>query len=133
MNTYSASGVYTVSLKVNNGNGTNSKSATITVPSIYGYSFNDLNGNKVMDTGDAGISNMVISLNGYDTSRGTIISTTTKTNSTGYFEFKGVNSGVFTVSQSFVIGWLPTTDAAYTLTVPSNSPGIRKDFGNNRR
>jgi hypothetical protein len=31
-----------------------------------------------------------------------------------------------------VFGWLPTTNAAYTLTVPENSTSIRKDFGNNK-
>lgn len=87
MHTYPAARVYTVNLTVNNGNGTNTKLATNTVPSIYGYSFNDLNGNKIMDVVDVGISNMAINLNGYDTStsRETIISTTTRTNATGYY------------------------------------------------
>lgn len=135
MHTYPAARVYTVNLTVNNGNGTNTKLATITVPSIYGYSFNDLNGNKIMDVVDVGISNMAINLNGYDTStsRETIISTTTRTDATGYYEFKSVNPGVYTVLQGFAIGWLPTTDASYTMTVSSNYPGIKKDFGNSIR
>ena len=99
---------------------------------IYGYSFDDSNLNKKRGTGEAGLSNMTINLNGYDTCKGKLISTTMNTNSTGYFAFKGVNPGVYVISESFVIGWLPTTNVAYTLTVPSNSKSIRKDFGNSK-
>ena len=99
---------------------------------IYGYSFDDSNINKKKGTGEVGLSNMTINLNGYDTCKGTLVSTTTQTNSAGYFAFKGVNPGVYVISESFVIGWLPTTNVAYTLTVPSNSKSIRKDFGNSK-
>ena len=99
---------------------------------IYGYSFDDSNINKKKGTGEVGLSNMTINLNGYDTCKGKLISTTIKTNPTGYFAFKGVNPGVYVISESFVIGWLPTTNVAYTLTVPSNSKSIRKDFGNSK-
>ena len=73
--TYSLAGNYNVNLTVSNGNGTNSKLATISVPTIYGYSFKDLNKNKVMDSGEAGISNIAINLNGYDTSKGSLVTT----------------------------------------------------------
>jgi YVTN family beta-propeller protein/parallel beta-helix repeat protein len=96
---------------------------------IYGYSFNDSNINKKMDTGESGLSSTTINLNGIDTCKGKLISKTTKTNLTGFFEFKDVDPGVYAISESFVFGWLPTTDAAYTLTVPSNSTSIREDFG----
>jgi len=97
---------------------------------IYGYNFNDSNKNKKMNGKEAGLSDATISLNGYDTCRGKLVKTTTKTDSAGYYEFKDVNPGIYVVSKSFVIGWLPTTKAAYTLTVPSDSTSIRKDFGN---
>lgn len=73
---------------------------------------------------------MTISLYGYDTCKGRLVSKTTKTNSIGYFEFKGVDSGVYVVTESFVFGRLPTTNAAYSLTVPENSASMRRDFGN---
>jgi PKD repeat protein len=138
---YSKTGNYIVNLTVSNANGTNSKLGPINVSAvppicntstIYGYSFTDSNKNKIMDTGEVALSNMTININGYDTCKGTLVSTTTKTNSTGYFAFNGVDPGVYVVSESFVIGWLPTTDASYTLTVPSNSTKIRKDFGNSK-
>jgi YVTN family beta-propeller protein len=97
---------------------------------IYGYCFND--SNKKKNTRKVGLSTMTISLNGYDTCKGRLVSKTTKTNSTGYFEFKGVDPGVYVLSEGFVFGWLPTTDAAYSLTVPKNSASIRKDFGNKK-
>ncbi len=96
---------------------------------IYGYSFNDSNTNKKMDTGEYGLSSITINLNGYDTCKGKLIGKTTKTNSTGFFEFRDVDPGVYVISENFIIGWLPTTDAAYTLTIPSNSTIIREDFG----
>ncbi len=97
---------------------------------ITGYNFDDLNKNKKMNGKEVGLSDVTISLNGYDTCRGKLVKTTTKADSTGYYEFKDVNPGIYVVSKSFVIGWLPTTKAAYTLTVPSDSTSIRKDFGN---
>ena len=97
---------------------------------IYGYSFNDSNLDKEKNTEEAGLPGMTISLNGYDTCKGRLVSETAKTNSTGYFEFEGADPGVYVISESFVFGWLPTTDAAYTLTVPENSTSIKRDFGN---
>jgi YVTN family beta-propeller protein len=97
---------------------------------IYGYSFDDSNINKKKNSREAGFSKTTINLNGYNTCKGKLISETTKTDPTGYYEFKSVDPGVYVVSESFAIGWLPTTSAAYTLTVPSNSTSIRKDFGN---
>lgn len=34
------------------------------------------------------------------------------------------------LSEEFVTGWLPTTDAAYTIIVPSSPIKIKRDFGN---
>src|SRR5450759_1865792 len=99
---------------------------------IYGYSFNDSNANKTKEPGEGGLSNWTINLNGYDTCGGTLVSKTIQTNSTGYFAFTGIDPGVYVLSQNFAIGWLPTTDAAYTLTVPSISTSLRKDFGNRK-
>ena len=99
---------------------------------IYGYSFNDSNANKTKEPGEGGLSNWTINLNGYDTCGGTLVSKTIQTNSTGYFAFTGIDPGVYVLSQNFAIGWLPTTDAAYTLTVPSISTILRKDFGNRK-
>ncbi len=94
--------------------------------------FNRANDNKTKDTGEVGLSNWTINLKGYNTCTRTLVSTTIKTNATGYFAFKNVNGGTYVLSEDFVLGWLPTTDAAYTLRVPSNSVSIRKDFGNKK-
>ncbi len=95
--------------------------------------FNDTNGNRTKDTGEAGLSNRTINLKGYDTCTGTLVSKSMKTNvSTGYYAFNSINPGVYVLSEDFIIGWLPTTDAAYTITVPSSSTTIRRDFGNRK-
>ena len=99
---------------------------------IYGYSFNDKNSNKTKDKGESGLSNRVINLKGYDTCKGTLVSKLLKTNATGYYAFKSINPGVYVLSEDFVIGWLPTTDAAYTIAVSSYSMNIRRDFGNKK-
>ncbi len=52
--------------------------------------------------------------------------------SMGYFAFKNVNPGSYLLSEDYVLDWIPTTDAGYTITVPSNSTTIRRDFGNRK-
>lgn len=99
---------------------------------IYGYKFNDANGNKTKDVGEVGISGWTINLKGFDTCTKTIVSLTARTNSTGYYSFTGVNSGAYIVYENFVLNFLPTTDAAYTLRVPSASTSIKKNFGNKK-
>lgn len=99
---------------------------------VYGYKFNDVNGNKTKDSGEVGISGWTINLKGFDTCTKALVDLTTKTNSTGYYSFTGVNSGAYIVYENFVLSWLPTTDAAYTLRVPSASTSIKKNFGNKK-
>ena len=117
---------------------TSNKNFTISIPIIcktsliHGYSFNDKNGNKTMDSGEAGLSNRVINLKGYDTCTGKLVSKGITTNTTGYFAFKNINPGSYVLFEDYVIGWLPTTDAAYTLKIPSVSETIRKNFGNKK-
>jgi hypothetical protein len=99
---------------------------------IYGYKFNDANNNKTKDSGEVGISNWVMNLKGYDTCTGKLVSRTTTTNNTGYYRFGTINAGTYIVYENFVLGWLPTTGAAYTVTVPSKSTNIKRDFGNKK-
>lgn len=102
------------------------------VSTVYGYKFNDTNGNKTRESGEVGLPNWTISLNGFDTCTRTLVKRTVKTNSTGYFTFRNINSGTYALSEEFKSGWLPTTDAAYTLRISSGSTTIRKDFGNKK-
>ena len=102
------------------------------VSTVYGYKFNDTNNNKTKEPGETGLSNWTIGLNGFDTCTRTLVKRTVKTNSTGYFTFRNINSGTYVLSEEFKSGWLPTTDAAYTLRMPSSSTTIRKDFGNKK-
>lgn len=103
-----------------------------TVSTIYGYKFNDANGNKTKDSGESGISNWVMNLKGYDTCTKKLVSRTTMTNNTGYYKFGTVNPGTYIVYEDFVLGWLPTMSAAYTVTIPSTSTSIKRDFGNKK-
>jgi YVTN family beta-propeller protein len=99
---------------------------------ISGFSFNDSNGNKIMDEGEEGLSNWTINLKGQDMCKEILINKTMETNSTGYFIFEDTDPGVYVLSENSAVGWFPTTDAAYILNVPSNSTSIRKDFGNRK-
>ncbi len=99
---------------------------------IYGYTFNDTNGNRTKDAGEVGLSSWTINMKGFDTCARVLVNKVAKTNATGYFAFSGIYPGAYVVSEDFVIDWLPTTDAAYTLNVTSKSMSIRRDFGNRR-
>jgi YVTN family beta-propeller protein len=104
----------------------------VSASTIYGYSFTDINGNSAMDVGEQSLANLLITLKGYDTSTGTLVSKTTTTASNGYYTFTGINKGTYCVMQGFLVGWLPTSKAAYTFSVPSTATNIRKDFTNTK-
>jgi Tol biopolymer transport system component len=115
-----------------NNNFTISAPISCNTSTIYGYSFNDINSNKTKDKGEAGLSYRTINLKGYDTCTRTLVNKIIKTNATGYFAFKSINPGSYVLSQDYVLGWLPTTDASYNLNIPSVSVTIRRDFGNKK-
>ena len=127
--TSTSSPVYT---DTSNNNFTINPPISCKTSTIYGYSFIDTNGNKIKDSGEAGLSSRTINLKGYDTCKRTLVSKIITTNTTGYFAFKSINSGSYVLSEDYSLGWLPTNDAAYTLSIPSVSVTIRKDFGNTK-
>jgi hypothetical protein len=85
-----------------------------------------------MDVREQSLSNIEITLTGYDTSKGVLVSKTTKTATNRYYTFTGMNKGTYVFSQGFLLGWLPTSDVAYTILVPSSATNIRKDFANTK-
>lgn len=97
---------------------------------ISGYNFRDININGVKNAGEPGIFNWTIRLRGRDKCTNADITRMTKTNATGYFEFKNVTTGTYLLSEKIPAGWIPTTPGVYNLSLPHFTTTIRKDFGN---
>ncbi|OAN45081.1 hypothetical protein A6A03_02690 [Chloroflexus islandicus] len=65
--------------------------------SIGNYVWNDLNGNGVQDTGEPGVANVTVTLNG-TTGAGVTVNRTTTTNGSGLYLFDGLAPGTYTVT-----------------------------------
>ncbi len=102
------------------------------VSTIFGYKFNDTNENKIFDDNESGLGGWTIRLTGFDTNSRNVVNLATTTNSTGYFEFRNISSGSYTLSEMLRPGWMPTTSPFNRVNVPLISTTIRRDFGNRR-
>jgi uncharacterized protein (DUF2141 family) len=83
--------------------------------SISGKVFNDVNGDGVRSSDDAGLSGWTISLTGPDG--------TSKTETTlydGSYLFKGLSPGIYTVSEVLQYGWAATSPASRSATISSS-------------
>jgi hypothetical protein len=96
---------------------------------ISGYKFEDVNGNGVRDEGDNSLNSWTINLfNGQSAS-------TTLTDGSGYYEFTGLLTGEYTVSETNQEGWVqtkPSPTSTYSITVVSGTNSGPNDFGNFR-
>ncbi len=100
---------------------------------IYGYKFNDTNGDGIFNAGnESGLANRTIKLSGFDSCTRRFVDTSTITDVTGYFEFRDVAAGKYTLMEVLSPGWIITTPGNLTVSVPSVSTMIRKDLGNRR-
>jgi hypothetical protein len=85
--------------------------------SVSGYKYEDMLGNGVWDAGDTGLAGWTITLerstdggtnwNAYDT---------TTTDSSGYYEFKVCEGGLYRVSEVVVSGWVATAPISFEFT-----------------
>lgn len=92
---------------------------------ICGTKFHDLNANGVQDAGEPGLSGWVIE--GKDP-QGNFVGYAV-TDDQGRYCLLVPTPGTYTVSEQAQSGWLPTTPAALTVTVP---PAGQVNFGNRR-
>ena len=83
---------------------------------LYGYKFNDLNGNGV-DNGEPQLAGWTIVLVG-TSGAGNAVSATTVTGANGQYSFTGLAPGSYTVSEQQQAGWSQSTGGA-TLTLTS--------------
>lgn len=112
---------------------------TFSLPgSISGQKFNDLNGNGIKNTGEAGMSGWTIYLDTNNNSTLDSGETSATTDSTGNYSFSNLTVGTYRVREVLQSGWqqkLPGSGSAYkydvTLTSGQNVTG--KNFGNQRQ
>lgn len=82
---------------------------------IYGFKYNDINANGVVNAGEPALSGWTINLvgpNGYSQSR--------VSNASGYVEFAELDYGIYTYSEVMQPGWMetiPLSGRTYTFTV----------------
>ncbi|MGQ9718574.1 MAG: SdrD B-like domain-containing protein [Nitrososphaerales archaeon] len=96
--------------------------------SISGYKFNDMNNNTIFDPDESGIPGWEIQL--WNASG--LLETTT-TNSTGYYEFTGLEAGSYKVKEILTDGWKNTTLIEIEVVLPGSSISGNVsdvDFGN---
>jgi hypothetical protein len=100
---------------------------------VSGQKFNDSNGNGVWDPIELPLANWTIRLVG-TTQNGSKVSLTAYTDGNGFYEFKDVPKGTYTLSEGLKVGWnqtLPATPGTYPVTI-TNADVKDKDFGNRR-
>ncbi|MBI3123918.1 MAG: carboxypeptidase regulatory-like domain-containing protein, partial [Ignavibacteriales bacterium] len=116
------------------GNGTNftgidfgnAEDPTVTLGSICGIKFNDLNGDGKKQDNEPGISNWTINLSG-------TMNLTVRTDARGKFCFENLKFGNYTLFESMKDGWKPTapTSGSYTFELSEdNSHPDTFYFGN---
>ncbi len=94
---------------------------------IRGTVYNDVNANRVRDTGESSLSNVTIGL--YDGGGGLIASQIT--NSSGAYMFSGLVPGNYTVVETDPTGYVSTTPNSVAVTVPAGGTQT-VDFGDYR-
>jgi len=97
---------------------------SVLLGSISGYKWNDLDGDKVKDAGEPGLSGWTITLSG-------VGSTTTGLD--GYYEFTGLAAGPYTVSETLKAGWTqtyPVAPGTHTINLAAGENRINVNFGN---
>jgi hypothetical protein len=84
------------------------------ISGIQGTKWNDLNGNGVKDTGEAGLAGWTIYLD--QNNNGTLDTgeTSTLTDANGNYSFTGLAAGTFTVAEVMQSGWQQTSPGAVT-------------------
>ncbi|MBN1677609.1 MAG: hypothetical protein JW880_03640 [Candidatus Thermoplasmatota archaeon] len=93
---------------------------------IYGYKWNDLNGNGEWDCGEPPLANWTIS---FETLSGFYMYGTTTTNESGYYEFTGLPPGLYEVWEDVEPGWIPTSDPSVVVEIWGHRE-VRVDFFN---
>jgi protocatechuate 3,4-dioxygenase beta subunit len=97
--------------------------------SVSGNVYNDLNGNGQQDSGEPGLANWVVDVNGPGNS--VVASATTDAN--GNYTIPGVGPGSYTLAEVLQSGWTitqPTNPSFYSVTTSSGVNAVGRIFGN---
>jgi protocatechuate 3,4-dioxygenase beta subunit len=93
---------------------------------IYGYKWNDLNGNGMWDAGEPPLAGWTIS---FETLEGFYMFGTMTTDQNGYYEFTGLPPGLYEVWENVEPGWTPTSDPSVVVEIWGHRE-VRVDFLN---
>ncbi|MFY9605547.1 MAG: SdrD B-like domain-containing protein, partial [Thermoplasmata archaeon] len=93
---------------------------------IYGYKWNDLNGNGVWDLGEPALPGWTIWFEGWG--MGYLTGSAT-TDENGYYEFTGLPPGEYDVWEIGQDGWMPTTPSSVWVDIWGHSE-VNVNFGN---
>ncbi len=100
---------------------------------IYGFKWNDINGNRLPDIGESGLANWTIYLDSNSNGVFDMGESNTLTDSNGYFQFNNVSPGTYTVAEHMQSGWKqtwPGGSGSYTISVSASGPFSALYFGN---
>ncbi len=89
---------------------------------IFGYKFNDLNGNGT-DNSEPRLSGWTITLTG-TSNLGSAVSRTTTTNASGEYSFTGLAPGTYTVVEQQQAGWTQTAGGVQNFTLTSGQVAV---------
>lgn len=91
---------------------------------IIGYKFFDLNGNGVLNPGEPGIPGVTIQL-----FKGDKLVATTTTNSSGYYNFRHLGVGDYTVNEILPAGHVNTSPSTVLATIGPDTDTLTVNFG----
>ena len=112
-------------LNINNLNFGNRRD-TVTVGSLSGFKFNDINGNCIKDPLEQVLPGWTINLSGP-------VNLSTTTNSLGQYSFTSLPAGTYTVSEVLQTGWTqtcPVSPGTYTVNLSAGQQVTGIIFGN---
>lgn len=95
---------------------------------ISGMKFLDINGNGIMDAGDAGLPGWRIRLMKLGVPVDSVL-----TDVNGSYSFSTVSAGTYTLSEAVQTGWvqtLPASPGIYTISITSGTSLTNNNFGN---
>jgi hypothetical protein len=129
-----SAGYHTVSL-TSGQNSTGKNFADTQKVLISGTAFNDLDGDGVKDSGEAGIASRRIYLDADLDGVFDATETSTLTSSTGAYTFKTLAAGSYRVREVLPSGWRRTAPSAgyFSLTLASGASSTGRNFGSTQR
>jgi hypothetical protein len=100
--------------------------------SISGTVYNDANGDRAKQSGEAGIGGITVYNDANNNSKLDAGEITTVTDSSGVYVLSGLGTGSFKVREILQSGWsqtTPTNNYGWTITLAANQHVVGKDFG----